>query len=264
MSNPIIAITGAGSGIGRALAQLAHRRGHRLALADINLAAIEALRLELGLDTTHCLTTELDVSDVEAVNAWRDQILSVFGGVDIVINNAGVALIANAEVQSNADIARIMDVNFWGVVYGSKAFLPLLRQSKDPHLVNVSSIFGIMAVPSQSAYNASKFAVRGYTEALRQEVEEDGIHVCCVHPGGIKTNIVQSATILNTDRNREQAIADFDTMAPTTPAQAAETIFRAIDRRQNRCLIGRDAKWMSLLTRLFPESYPRWLPKRPE
>ena len=264
MSNPIIAITGAGSGIGRALAQLAHSRGYRLALADINLAAIESLRLELGLDEAQCLTHGLDVSDFAAVEAWRDAINKAFGGVDIVINNAGIALIANADVQSNEDIARIMDVNFSGVVHGSKAFLPLLRQSKDPHLVNVSSIFGIMAVPSQSAYNASKFAVRGYTEALRQEVEEEGIHVCCVHPGGIKTNIVQSATILNTDRNREQAVADFDTMAPTTPAQAAQTIFKAIDKRQKRCLIGRDAKWMSLLTRLFPESYPRWLPKRPE
>ncbi len=264
MSNPIIAITGAGSGIGRALAQLAHNRGYRLALADINFATIETLRLELGLDETQCLTSELDVSNFEAVKAWRDSIQNAFGGVDIVINNAGIALIANAETQSNQDIARVMDVNFWGVVHGSKAFLPLLRQSKDPHLVNVSSIFGIMAVPSQSAYNASKFAVRGYTEALRQEVEEDGIHVCCVHPGGIKTNIVKSATILNTDTNREQAMADFDTMAPTTPAQAAQTIFKAIDRRQKRCLIGRDAKWMSLLTRLFPESYPRWLPVKPE
>lgn len=264
MSNPIIAITGAGSGIGRALAQLAHNRGYRLALADINFATIETLRLELGLDETQCLTSELDVSNFEAVKAWRDSIQSTFGGVDIVINNAGIALIANAETQSNEDIARVMDVNFWGVVHGSKAFLPLLRQSKDPHLVNVSSIFGIMAVPSQSAYNASKFAVRGYTEALRQEVEEDGIHVCCVHPGGIKTNIVKSATILNADTNREQAMADFDTMAPTTPAQAAQTIFKAIDRRHKRCLIGRDAKWMSLLTRLFPESYPRWLPVKPE
>jgi NADP-dependent 3-hydroxy acid dehydrogenase YdfG len=264
VSNPIIAITGAGSGIGRALAQQAHSRGYRLALADINVTAIDSLRLELGLDETQCLTHELDVSNFDAVTTWRDAIQSAFGGVDIVINNAGIALIANADVQSNEDIARVMDVNFWGVVHGSKAFLPLLRQSKDPHLVNVSSIFGIMAVPSQSAYNASKFAVRGYTEALRQEVEEEGIHVCCVHPGGIKTNIVQSATILNTDRNREQAAADFDTMAPTTPAQAAQTIFKAIDRRQKRCLIGNDAKWMSLLTRLFPESYPRWLPKRPE
>lgn len=264
MSNPIIAITGAGSGIGRALAQLANSRGYRLALADINLAALESLRVDLGLDETQCLLQELDVSDFEAVNAWRDSIHHAFGGVDIVINNAGIALIANADVQSNADIERVMAVNFWGVVYGSQAFMPLLRQSNDAHLVNVSSIFGIIAVPSQSAYNASKFAVRGYTEALRQEVEQEGIHVCCVHPGGIKTNIVQSATILDPERNREQAAAEFDTMAPTTPAQAAQTIFRAIDKRQKRCLIGRDAKWLSLLTRLFPESYPRWLPIRPD
>ncbi len=264
MSNPIIAITGAGSGIGRALAQLANSRGYRLALADINLAALESLRADLGLDETQCLLQELDVSDFKAVNAWRDSIQHAFGGVDIVINNAGIALIANADVQSNADIERVMAVNFWGVVYGSQAFMPLLRQSNDAHLVNVSSIFGIIAVPSQSAYNASKFAVRGYTEALRQEVEQDGIHVCCVHPGGIKTNIVQSATILDPERNREQAAAEFDIMAPTTPAQAAQTIFRAIDKRQKRCLIGRDAKWLSLLTRLFPESYPRWLPKRPD
>ena len=259
MQRTITAITGAASGIGQALAEMALQRGHLLALSDLNLEALQQWRDQKGLSNEQCLVHRVDVSSLSEVRQWRDDIDTSFGGVDIIINNAGIALIANADVQSNEAIARVMDVNFWGVVNGSMTFLPLLRRSTDPHLVNISSIFGLISVPSQSAYNASKFAVRGYTEALRQELAAEAIHVCCVHPGGIKTNIARSATILNSYTNSEQAAADFDTMAPSTPAQAATTIFRAIDQRAPRCLIGRDAQWVSLIARLFPVSYPRWL-----
>jgi len=261
MPNITIAITGAGSGIGRALANASAKRGYNLALSDVNLAALEQLKLELNLPADRISISQVDVSDYDAVCTWRDQILEHFSGVDILINNAGVALISRAENQSNEDLARVMNINFWGVVHGCKAFLPGLRESKNAHLVNISSIFGIIGVPSQSAYNASKFAVRGYTEALRQEVEGDGIHVCCVHPGGIKTNIARSAVIRDEDTNSEHAAANFDTMAITSPDQAAAAILKAIDKRTKRLLIGRDAKLMNLIARLFPVNYPRFFQK---
>lgn len=261
MPNITIAITGAGSGIGRALAHASSKRGYSVALSDVNLAALEQLKLELKLPDERVSISQVDVSDFDAVCAWREQILAHFSGVDILINNAGVALISRAENQSNEDLARVMDINFWGVVHGCKAFLPALRESKNAHLVNISSIFGIIGVPSQSAYNASKFAVRGYTEALRQEIEGDGIHVCCVHPGGIKTNIARSAVIRDEDTNSEQAAANFDTMAITSPDQAAAAILKAIDKRTKRLLIGRDAKLMNLIARLFPVNYPRFFQK---
>ena len=261
MPNNTIAITGAGSGIGRALALASAKRGYNLALADLNLAALEQIKLELKLPEDRVTISQVDVSNYEAVCAWRDEILAKFSGVDMLINNAGVALISRAENQSNEDVARVMNINFWGVVHGCKAFLPVLRESKNAHLVNISSIFGMIGVPSQSAYNASKFAVRGYTEALRQEVEGEGIHVCCVHPGGIKTNIARSAVIRDEDTNSEQASANFDTMAITSPDQAAAAILKAIDKRTKRLLIGRDAKFINLIARLFPVSYPRFFKK---
>jgi short-subunit dehydrogenase len=154
-----------------------------------------------------------------------------------------------------------MGINFWGVVYGSKFFLPLLRKSAAGHLVNISSVFGIIGVPTQSAYNAAKFAVRGYTEALRQEelIEGTGLHVCCVHPGGVTTNIARAART-NRSATEHEAMADrFEAMTSTSPASAARQILRAMERKKPRLLIGRDAKIITLVSRLFPTAYPRVL-----
>jgi NADP-dependent 3-hydroxy acid dehydrogenase YdfG len=179
----IAVITGAASGIGRALALQLNRDGCELFLSDIN---------EGGLNETVSLLTRkdipnvsqvLDVASKEAVHAWADRIAASKGHVDIVINNAGVALLATVEECDYANLEWLMGINFWGVVYGTQAFLPLLRKSGQGHLVNLSSVFGLIAVPTQSAYNAAKFAVRGYTEALRQEMAGTNVHVCCVHPG---------------------------------------------------------------------------------
>jgi short-subunit dehydrogenase len=179
--------------------------------------------------------------------------------VDIVINNAGVALIATVEASNYENLEWLMGINFWGVVYGTQAFLPLLRRSKQGHLVNISSVFGLIGVPTQSAYNAAKFAVRGYTEALRQEMHGTNVHVCCVHPGGIKTNIARAARGDDTVMSAEARGSEFERLARTTPEVAAQKIVAAIEKRKPRLLIGLDAAVISLLCRLFPVSYPRFM-----
>ena len=189
----IAVITGAGSGIGRALALQLNREGCELYLSDINATGLNEtldtlLRKDVSADGQ-----VLDVADKAGVHAWAERIGIARGHVDIVINNAGVALISTVEDSDYENLEWLMGINFWGVVYGTQAFLPLLRKSTQGHLVNLSSVFGLFSVPTQSAYNAAKFAVRGYTEALRQEMEGTNVHVCCVHPGGIKTNIARVA-----------------------------------------------------------------------
>ncbi len=259
-NNKIAVITGAGSGIGRALAQQLNSEGCRLLLCDVNTDALADTVQSLSRSDVAVQTRLLDVSDKQAMQAWASEIASEYGHVDIVINNAGVAAGAPVEESKYGDIEWLMGINFWGVVYGTMEFLPLLRKAEQGHLVNISSIFGIIGVPTQSAYNAAKFAVRGYTEALRQEMAGSNVHVCCVHPGGIKTNIVRNARMTGTDNDRKEAIAKFDQLTPTSPESAAAQIIRAVEKRKKRLLIGMDAKIMSLASRLFPVNYTRFLP----
>ena len=173
----------------------------------------------------------------------------------------GRALVATVEESNYEDTEWLMSINFWGVVYGTTAFLPLLRHSKQGHLVNLSSIFGVIGVPTQSAYNAAKFAVRGYTEALRHEMQDSNVHVCCVHPGGIKTNIVRNSRSGDTATVKDERIAGFDEVARTTAESAATQIITAIEKRKKRLLIGADAKYLSLMSRLFPVNYSRFIPR---
>ena len=257
----IAVITGAGSGIGRATAEALNAAGCTLELSDINLEALEATKAGLSRREQACHIERVDVADRTIMESWAQAVAGRRGHVDIVINNAGVALGGTAEENTIEDIEWLMGVNFWGVVYGSKAFLPLLRKSAGGHLVNISSVFGIIGVPTQSAYNAAKFAVRGYTEALRQEEEiaESGLHVCCVHPGGVTTNIARAART-NRNETEHEAFADrFESMTETSPAAAAHQILQAMERKKPRLLIGRDAKMITLISRLFPASYPRIL-----
>ncbi len=252
-------ITGAGSGIGRALAQQLNREGCDVYLNDINPEALA--ETTAGLDTSRAQvhTRNLDVADRAAMHAWADEIAAQVGHVDIVVNNAGVALMALVEDCDYDNLDWLMQINFYGVVHGTQAFLPLLRRSARGHLVNISSVFGMIGVPTQSAYNAAKFAVRGYTEALRQEMAGSNIHVCCVHPGGIDTNIARNARG-DDARSADERGAEFRKVARTSPASAAAQIIRAIEKRKPRLLIGTDAKLISLLTRLFPVSYTRFIP----
>ena len=191
----VAAITGAASGIGRALAQDLAGRGTHLALCDIDeigLAETVALCEGLGIKVT---SQRVDVADRDAVFAWADQVVADHGKVNLVFNNAGVALGATIEAMSYEDFEWLMNINFWGVVHGTKAFLPHLKAAGEGHIVNVSSVFGLISIPSQSAYNAAKFGVRGFTDALRMELEVERCDVSSttIHPGGIKTNIARNA-----------------------------------------------------------------------
>lgn len=253
----IAVITGAGSGIGRALAQQLNQQGCELYLSDVNSEGLNATLAALPRQEVSAHGTVLDAADKDGMHAWAEQIATDKGHVDIVINNAGVALMSTVEDSEYEDIEWLMGINFWGVVYGTKAFLPLLRRSQQGHLVNISSVFGLIGVPTQSAYNAAKFAVRGFTEALRQEMAATNVHVCCVHPGGIKTNIARASRGGDAEISADERGNEFEKMARTTPEKAAEQIIGAIEKRKKRLLIGADARLISLISRLFPVSYTR-------
>lgn len=266
----VAAITGAGSGIGRALALELARRGCRVALSDIDAGALAATVQLVTVAGGHASSAQVDVADRAAVRAWADACRRDHGQVNLVFNNAGVALAAPAETVRAEDFDWVMGINFWGVVHGTQAFLPHLRASGEGHIVNISSVFGIIAMPTQSAYNASKFAVRGYTEALRMELELEGapVSATCVHPGGIATNIaraqrfdadVQRLTGLDAESHRAQAQRLIDR---TTPDAAARQILEGVQRNARRVLIGSDARVLDTLARLLGAGYQRLLLER--
>ena len=254
LNGRVAAITGAGSGIGRALAVELATGGAHLALSDIDevgLAETVALCEGRGVKVT---SQRVDVADRDAVFAWADAVVDDHGTVNLVFNNAGVALGATIEAMSYDDFEWLMNINFWGVVHGTKAFLPHLKASGEGHIVNTSSVFGLLSIPSQAAYNAAKFGVRGFTDALRIEldIERCGVSCTTVHPGGIKTNIARNARI---DDSVAQLSGggdadDFDKVAMTSPEKAAHQILRAVRRNRRRALIGPDAKALDLVARL--------------
>jgi NAD(P)-dependent dehydrogenase (short-subunit alcohol dehydrogenase family) len=255
----VVLVTGAASGIGRSLAVLAARRGATLALSDVD---------EAGLDETAVLVKEAgaapprtEVLDVRDRAAWRrhvDGVVEDLGRLDAVVNNAGVALQGDVEQISYDDLEWVMDIDFWGVVNGTKETLPHLIASGDGRLVNVSSLFGLMAVPGQSAYNAAKFAVRGFTEALRQEMLVNGhpVKVTCVHPGGVRTAIARNARAVGVD---QAAAADFfdRSLARTSADSAARQILDGMEAGRARVVVGLDAKLLDLQVRLLGPAYQR-------
>lgn len=260
----VAVITGAGSGIGRALAENLGAQNCRLALADINEKGLKETADSLKAKGVEVLTRKLDVANREAVYAFADDVMKKFGEVHLVFNNAGVALGATVEDMRYEDFEWLMNINFWGVVYGTKAFLPYLKQSDEGHIVNISSIFGLIGVPTQSAYNAAKFAVRGFTESLRQELEIEGANVSCtsIHPGGIKTNIAKNARMDDgikkiTGTSGEKATAEFEKLFRTTPAEAAATIINGVKHNKRRVLIGADAVAVDTMQRLLPTTYQK-------
>lgn len=247
-------VTGAGSGIGRALALQLNREGCALYISDINHGTLAETVALLQRPEVACDQQVLDVADRAAVHAWAERIATERGSVDIVVNNAGVGLSARVEDMSYGDLEWLMGINFWGVIHGTKAFLPLLQQSPQGHLVNISSLFGMIAVPTQSAYNAAKFGVRGFTEALRQEMAGSNVHVCCVHPGGIATNIARDSR--GGDATPDERHERFQAFARTSAASAAAQILRAVEKRRPRLMLGTDSKIASLVAQLFPVRYP--------
>ncbi|MBM4470430.1 SDR family NAD(P)-dependent oxidoreductase [Rhodococcus hoagii] len=255
----VCVITGAGSGIGRALALNLAGQGAKLALSDMDSVGLaETVRQveSLGADVK---SDHLDVTQREAVLSYADAVVAHFGKVNQVYNNAGIAFHGEVERSEFKDIERIMDVDFWGVVNGTKAFLPHVIASGDGHIVNVSSLFGLLSIPGQSAYNAAKFAVRGFTESLRQEmlIAKHPVKVTCVHPGGIKTAIARNATMPDGDDQATFAQFFDRRLARTTPEEAAKTITTGVRKGKPRVLIGADAKFLDAWVRIVGPSYQR-------
>ncbi|HEV7193634.1 MAG TPA: SDR family NAD(P)-dependent oxidoreductase [Jatrophihabitantaceae bacterium] len=259
IKNKVAVVTGAGSGIGRALACELARRGAHVAVSDVDQVGLAETARQVRVIGAKVHESRLDVTDRAAVLAYADTVLHEFGVVNIIINNAGIAFTGDIEDMTFEQIERVMDVDFWGVVNGTKAFLPHVIASGDGHIVNISSLFGLMAVPSQGAYNAAKFAVRGFTEALRQEMKLAGhpVEVTCVHPGGIKTAIARNAGAV--DGADAGALAEvFDKrLAKTSAEAAAKIILRAVRGNSARVLVGPDAKVLDVLIRVLGSKYQR-------
>jgi NAD(P)-dependent dehydrogenase (short-subunit alcohol dehydrogenase family) len=259
----VAAVTGAGSGIGRSLALALARRGCHLALSDVDERTLaETAAMVEKTSSVRVTRRRVDVSDRTSVEAWADEVVREHGRCNLIFNNAGIAYASTVAGGDLADLERVIDVNYWGVVYGTRAFFPHLRASGDGHVINISSLFGLIAFPGQSAYNASKFAVRGFTEALRIEVEMTGapVGVTCVHPGGIKTNIARAAkshSSLNDlgIQDVDNAGKRFERAFRVSPDDAAQQILRGVQKNRARVLIGRDAQMLDLVQRLLPSHY---------
>ncbi len=262
LKDKFVVITGAASGIGEALALACAARGARLLLADIDAVGLDRVKLAVEALGAPCYLQVTDTGSEDAIKSLAAYAESTGTGADIVINNAGVGLVSPVDRLHTADAQWLMNINFWGVVHGCRVFIPQLRQRPDTVLVNISSIFAMVSMPTQSIYNASKAAVRGFSDALREELRSDGVDVLCVHPGGIKTNIANKARITDVSlvADSDQEMRDhFAKVARTTPAQAAAVIIEAIESRKTRVLIGADARIMDWTFRLFPAYTSRWM-----
>ncbi|HQX55033.1 MAG TPA: SDR family oxidoreductase [Pyrinomonadaceae bacterium] len=258
----VAVVTGAASGIGRALAiKLAEEKIAGIAISDVNEAGLSETADLAGAAGVPISTHIIDVSKIDQVQRLADEAVAAHGGVTHLINNAGVGVLGNFEQLSIEDFEWLMSINFWGVIYGCKVFLPILRQQESAHILNVSSVFGFIAPEEQSAYCASKFAVRGFTESLRHELAGTNVTVSAIHPGGIKTNIARNSRVgKDTPEDwKQQGAKFFDKVARTSPETAADVIVKGIKAKNPRILIGQDAYAISTISRLFPKRYLRLL-----
>jgi len=259
----VAVITGAGSGIGRALALRLAGEGALLAISDIRADSLDETRQKAEALGAKVHTHVLDVADRAAFHAYADTVAAYFGKVNLVFNNAGVDLNAPISTMTYEEFEWIFNINFWGVFHGTKAFLPHLLEARDGHIINISSVFGIFCVPTQGAYHMAKFAVRGLTETLRMELDlmDCGVSATCVHPGGIQTNIARTARSAKDlgifDQDFEQSVVDFEKMARTSPDEAARVILAGVKKNKRRVLIGNDARFLDWFQRRFPVAYQR-------
>ena len=255
----VAVVTGAGSGIGQALAIELGRSGAKLAISDVDTEGLAATEAKVNAVGAPVKVDRLDVTEREAFQVYADAVKAHYGTVNQVYNNAGIAFTGSIEASQFKDIERVMDIDYWGVVNGTKLFLPHLIASGDGHIINVSSVFGLLAIPGQAAYNAAKFAVRGFTEALRQEMLVAGhpVKVTCVHPGGIKTGIARNMQTVE-GLDQEELAKFFDKrLASTSPQKAAHVILDGVRRNKARVLVGNDAKALDLLARVTGSGYQR-------
>ena len=257
----VAVVTGAASGIGRALAIRLAAEGAQLALCDVNESDLEETARLAAKPGVKISTHVVDVSDRERMQAFAGEVLAEHGRAHLIINNAGVAIGGTVEELAIEDFEWLLGINLWGVIYGTKMFLPILRQQPRGHIVNISSVFGIIAPPGQSAYATSKFAVRGFTESLRHELKGSNITVTSVHPGGIRTNIARNARSgAGVDASVvEKEIEFFDKVARTLPETAAEVIVRGVLNDKEKILIGSDAWMIDKVQRLMPVQYWNFL-----
>jgi NADP-dependent 3-hydroxy acid dehydrogenase YdfG len=255
----VAVVTGAGSGIGQALAIELGRSGAKLAISDVDTEGLAVTEERLKAIGAPVKADRLNVTEREAFTAYADEVKAHFGKVNQIYNNAGIAFTGSVEVSQFKDIERVMDVDFWGVVNGTKVFLPHLIESGDGHVINISSVFGLFSVPGQSAYNAAKFAVRGFTEALRQEmiVAKHPVKVTTVHPGGIKTAIARNATAAEGLDPVALAKTFDNKLAKTSPEKAAQIILDGVRKNHARVLVGTDAKILDIVVRLTGSGYQR-------
>jgi short-subunit dehydrogenase len=270
ISGSAAAVTGAAGGIGRALALELAARGCDLALADRDEAGLQSVAAEIAKAHSRKVTVHrVDIGDPAQIEAFAQTAISAHPGLNIVVNNAGVALFGQFNEIDQAQMDWLMNINFWGVVHATRAFLPHLSRQSEAHIVNLSSIFGIIAPPGQTAYAAAKFAVRGFSESLRHElaVAKSPVRLSVVHPGGIATNIARNSRTgvgMTDNARRAQSIERFDKVARTTPAAAALRIIQGIEKNQPRILIGNDARFMDLVQRFRPATYWAMLARRIE
>jgi len=258
LNDKVVVITGAGSGIGRALALNLAARGSLLALSDVDEAGLaETVRLVTEAGVTRVRSDRLDVADRDAFSRYALEVVQDFRRVNVVVNNAGVALAGDLTALDYDDIEWIVGVNFWGVVHGTKEFLPHLIASGEGHLVNISSLFGLVSMPGQSMYNATKYAVRGMSEAVREELLVAGhpVGVTVVHPGGVKTAIARNARTAADEDHDETARFFDEKLARMTPERAAEIIVGAVLKNRARCLVGLDAHALHHFARLTGSRY---------
>ena len=262
------AVTGAASGIGRALALELAARGADLALADRDEAGLASVAAEIG--TRQKVTTHrVDVGEPADIAAFAQAAVAAHPSLNILINNAGVALMGAFDEIEQSQMDWLMNINFWGTVHATRAFLPHLATRGEAHIVNLSSIFGIIGPPGQTAYCASKFAVRGFSESLRHELQmtKSPVRLSVVHPGGVATNIARNArsgSLITDNARRAEAIDRFDRIAKKSPGAAAARIIEGIERNEPRILIGSDARFMDLLQRFRPTAYWAVLARRVE
>lgn len=250
----VVAITGAASGIGRALAVEMAARGARLALADLNRVALAETVSQLATGSS-VRTYEIDVSSRDAVFGFADSVQRDFGAAHFIVNNAGTATLATFEHVTLEEIEKVLSVNLWGVIYGTKAFLPIMQKQREGCIVNVSSVFGLVATPGSVAYTISKFGVRGLTETLWFELAGTGVRAVLVHPGGINTNISKTPDgKFAGDYERRVAEGNLRQMT-TAPADCARQIADGLERGDKRLLVGNGAKALQRISRLFPDRY---------
>ncbi len=257
LAGRVAVVTGAASGIGRAIALSLARRGTGLALADVDEAGLAETAVQAAGTGVRISTHRLDVTDRDAVKALPQAVMSTHGRVDLLVNNAGVALGGTFEQVAEADFDWLMEVNFHGLVRMTRAFLPLLRASDAARIVNLSSLYGLVSPPRQTAYSASKFAVRGFSNALRHELQGSPVGVTVVHPGGVATSIARNARLPTGIAPQEAEIGrqQSERLLRMPPWRAGETIVRAVERDAARVIVGSDAKVVALIERLMPVGY---------